>query len=168
MVRIAGLRSKPEESGRRLWNLISDLNDAPYNFFDHCFIHNYCPLLFLNARKNNVAMSKLRWEDVSPVEEICNLYLKQTIQYLKCRIIVAMGGYAEKRALEVVEEIQENHEEDKRFAQNIMVAKICHPSPATRLSEVKWRERVKEELEKHPALISLVVQKQNPNWFGHL
>lgn len=50
---ILGLECKrEEESGKRFWGLVEELCTQPENFFNQCFIMNFCPLAFLNKNKN--------------------------------------------------------------------------------------------------------------------
>ena len=151
------VKEKREQSGKRLWNLIKELNEIPENFFGNCFVHNYCPLAFTisaqKGKKVNASLQRLKQNNKAPLEEICDTYLEKSIQYLKCSFVVAVGEYAEKRARSVVAKLNKKQE--------ISVIKICHPSPLTRLSETKWRHRVKQEIEKHPEVIPLITKSQD-------
>ena len=87
-----------EYSGKLLWGLIEELAGPPQNFFDHCFVHNYCPLLFTthkNGRTKNVTPKDLA--DKSELEAICDEYLLKTLALLNVRVLVVMGGYLENR-----------------------------------------------------------------------
>jgi len=138
------VKEKREESGKRLWKLISELNESPEKFFSSCFVHNYCPLAFSRVtskgKRLNVAPQNIKRKFIAPLEKVCDTYLEKTIQYLKCRFIVAVGRYAEKRAKNVVK---------KQTSSKVTVMYIPHPSPLTRMNETKWRQSVKQEIEKH-------------------
>jgi len=98
-----------EQSGKRLWRLLLPMSGGPQNFFAKCFIHNYCPLAFSQITPygyRNVSLENIGVEQKKQIENVCDESLKQTIQYLGCSIVVAIGRYAEQRARNVVARMQ--------------------------------------------------------------
>ena len=58
---IEGLNCQREEqSGKKFWGVIEEYCKAPENFFNNCFIHNYCPLAFLSKSGKNITPSELK------------------------------------------------------------------------------------------------------------
>lgn len=50
-----------EVSGKRLWDLFIELSKGnPYNFFKHCFIHNYFPLALMKNNAQNITPNELK------------------------------------------------------------------------------------------------------------
>ena len=160
------LSEQREESGKRLWSFLEELNETPENFFANCFIHNYCPLSFSkiasSGKSNNVTPETIKIHDkkwAAQLEEVCDQFLEQTIRYLKCHTIVAIGRYAEKKALRIVKQMQKNAVSSNQQPPNIRVVEILHPSPSTRKSNETWRKTVRGELEKDPELFRLIANR---------
>jgi single-strand selective monofunctional uracil DNA glycosylase len=58
---IEGLDCKQEEpSGKRFWGVIQELCGEPDNFFQHCFVHNICPLAFLGSTGRNITPPEIK------------------------------------------------------------------------------------------------------------
>lgn len=58
--------TRSEVSGRRLWGLFKDLCGSPENFFQNAYMHNYCPLAFLDAKACNITPAELKAISLSP------------------------------------------------------------------------------------------------------
>lgn len=52
--------TRSEISGLRLWGLFRDLCGSPENFFRYAYMHNYCPLAFMDARARNITPAELK------------------------------------------------------------------------------------------------------------
>ncbi|CAK8671251.1 unnamed protein product [Clavelina lepadiformis] len=59
--------SKSEVSGARFWGFIAKTSGSPEIFFQNCFVHNYCPLVFMTKTGTKItniidSMKVARWE----------------------------------------------------------------------------------------------------------
>lgn len=54
--------TRSEISGLRLWGLFRDLCGSPENFFRYAYMHNYCPLAFMDAKARNITPAELKAE----------------------------------------------------------------------------------------------------------
>lgn len=52
--------TRSEISGLRLWGLFRDLCESPDNFFRYAYMHNYCPLAFMDARARNITPAEIK------------------------------------------------------------------------------------------------------------
>lgn len=52
--------TRSEISGLRLWGLFRDLCGSPEHFFRYAYMHNYCPLAFMDARARNITPAELK------------------------------------------------------------------------------------------------------------
>jgi len=52
--------TRSEVSGLRLWGLFRELCENTENFFRHAYMHNYCPLAFMDARARNITPAELK------------------------------------------------------------------------------------------------------------
>ncbi|XP_011881098.1 PREDICTED: single-strand selective monofunctional uracil DNA glycosylase [Vollenhovia emeryi] len=90
--------TRSEISGLRLWGLFRRLCGSPENFFRHAYMHNYCPLAFMDARAKNITPAELKGDGQRILHEACDKALIDIIRLLKAEIVVGIGNYAEKRA----------------------------------------------------------------------
>lgn len=52
--------TRSEISGLRLWSLFRDLCGSPENFFRYAYMHNYCPLAFMDAKARNITPAEIK------------------------------------------------------------------------------------------------------------
>lgn len=52
--------TRSEISGLRLWGLFRDLCGRPENFFRYAYMHNYCPLAFMDAKARNITPAEIK------------------------------------------------------------------------------------------------------------
>jgi len=52
--------TRSEISGLRLWGLFQELCGSPENFFRHAYMHNYCPLAFMDVKARNITPAELK------------------------------------------------------------------------------------------------------------
>ncbi|KAG5836201.1 hypothetical protein ANANG_G00252080 [Anguilla anguilla] len=65
--RVLGLAcARREVSGTRFWGLFRRLCGEPAAFFRRCFVHNLCPLAFLNAAGRNLTPAELPLAGAAP------------------------------------------------------------------------------------------------------
>ena len=120
--------SRSEVSGRRLWALIAQHFGTAENFFRDHYVHNYCPLLFLDntPRGKNITPEQLPREQRDALATHCDAFLRAIVTHLHARHLVAIGNYAEKRAAAALDGL------------GITLHKIPHPSPASPSANKNW------------------------------
>ncbi|XP_073835451.1 single-strand selective monofunctional uracil DNA glycosylase-like [Musca autumnalis] len=110
-ITITGLNNEENdnESSIRFWKLIKELfkdcEDFVDRFFQQCFIHNFCPLVYIGGRYwmngkwngRNVSMEKLiqKSEDsyAKEVEAACLNSMDKQVNLLQPDIIICIGAY---------------------------------------------------------------------------
>lgn len=123
-----------EVSGRRLWGLARERFGAPEAFFRRFFVANYCPLLFLEHGGRNRTPDKLPAAEAGPLYAACDRALRAAVDYLRPRLVVGVGKFAEDRARAALPE------------SGVAVGRITHPSPANPAANRGWAEIVEREL----------------------
>lgn len=126
--------SRSEVSGKRLWGWISEYFKQPQNFFKDYMVLNYCPLLFLEESGRNLTPDKIKAEERNPMLDICNQALKKLIDYYQPEWALGIGGFAEKRLQEVIED------------PGIKIGTVLHPSPASPAANRGWSEQAEKKL----------------------
>lgn len=112
---------RSEVSGRRLWGLFAELFGTAENFFKDHFLTNFCPLVWMKESGANLTPDKIPRESLIPVEAHCRAHLQEVIRILQPRILVGVGGFAEKQLKEVALEM----------GLDCQIGRILHPSPAS-------------------------------------
>lgn len=118
---------KSEVSGRRLWGLMRERFGVPGKFFKDHFITNYCPLVFMEASSRNRTPDKLPVAEAAPLFEACDAFLRELVTLLKPQLVIGVGAFAEKRAIETLADCD-----------GITFGRILHPSPASPLANKDW------------------------------
>lgn len=130
---ILGMACPREEgSGKRLWSWARERVGTPEQFFDRFFVWNYCPLLFL-ANGRNLIPSALKADEQQALDALCTQALRQGLELLQPRAVVAFGRYAEQRARDVVGE-------------KLPVHYLLHPSPASPAANKHWVTHAEQAL----------------------
>lgn len=131
---------RSEVSGERFWGLIRDVTDGrPERFFANCFVHNYCPLVFLSQSGKNVTPADLRKnQPIEALNAICDQLLLRTVQILRSTRIVCVGNFALERTRKVL----------KPLGAEVTIDSIIHPSPANPTSNRPpgWKHIATEQL----------------------
>ncbi|XP_012533408.2 single-strand selective monofunctional uracil DNA glycosylase isoform X2 [Monomorium pharaonis] len=127
--------TRSEVSGQRLWGLFRDLCGSPENFFQHAYMHNYCPLAFMDGRARNITPAELKGDGQKILHETCDKSLIDIIQLLKAEIVIGIGNYAEKRAQIAVQ--------TANLPVQVMV--LRHPSPRA-VGNQNWNETAMKRL----------------------
>lgn len=126
---IEGLEcARSEVSGRRLWGLFSQVYGTANKFFKQNFVANYCPLVFMEESARNLTPDKLPKASREAIENVCDEHLRALIVALGPAWVIGVGAFAEKCAGRVVSTIDDN----------IQVARILHPSPASPAANRDW------------------------------
>ena len=134
--------TRSEVSGRRLWGLFRERFGKPENFFREHFVANYCPLVFMDSSGANITPDKLPAEETTPLFEICDRALADTIKLLEPQWVIGVGGFAKKR----IDRVREKFFEEKNSGPVFSTAQILHPSPANPLANSGWDKSVTKTL----------------------
>lgn len=125
---------RSEVSGRRLWGWARERFGHPEAFFRRFFVANYCPLLFLEGSGRNRTPDKLPAAEAEPLEAACDWALRAVVAYLRPRLVVGVGKFAEDRAREALAGL------------GVGVGRVTHPSPANPAANRGWSQIVEREL----------------------
>ncbi|MDW7709754.1 MAG: hypothetical protein SCH98_04705 [Deferrisomatales bacterium] len=125
---------RSEVSGRRLWGWARERFGPPEAFFRRFFVANYCPLLFLEESARNRTPDKLPAREAAPLYAACDRALREAVAYLRPRLVVGVGKFAEERAREVLAGL------------GVPVGRITHPSPANPAANRGWVPLLEDEL----------------------
>jgi single-strand selective monofunctional uracil DNA glycosylase len=117
---------RPEVSGTRLWGWVRDRFGTADLFFRDFFVVNYCPLVFMEETGRNRTPDKLPAGERAALFSACDAALRQIVARLEPRVIVGVGGFAERRIREALPDF------DGR------IGGMLHPSPASPLANRDW------------------------------
>ncbi|XP_050590337.1 single-strand selective monofunctional uracil DNA glycosylase [Bombus affinis] len=127
--------TRSEISGKRLWGLFQELCKSPEKFFEHAYIHNYCPIALMNKKGCNITPAEIKGPEIQILHSACDKALADAIKILKVEIIIGIGGYAEKRAQLVVQ------------SSKLPVKVLCLPHPSPRaVNNKNWSEKATQKL----------------------
>jgi len=126
--------TRSEVSGARLWGWARQLFQTPEHFFERFFIANYCPLVFMEASGRNRTPDKLPAKEREPLLAACDRALRRTVEHLRPRLVVGVGGFAERRAATALE------------GSGVAIGRILHPSPASPAANRGWSEVATRQL----------------------
>lgn len=125
---------RSEISGQRLWGFLKEEFKTPTKFFKNHFILNYCPLVFMEETGRNRTPDKLPKSESTPLNQICDHYLKKMVNTLEPKVIVGIGAYTQKKAKSLFKEC------------DIKIGTILHPSPASPLANRGWAKVARKQL----------------------
>jgi single-strand selective monofunctional uracil DNA glycosylase len=125
---------RSEVSGARMWGWAKERFGPARSFFSRFFVLNYCPLSFMEEGGRNVTPDKLPKEERTPLFEICNAALRETIDALAPKMIVGVGAFARKQAERVVGD------------RGIEIGQMLHPSPASPKANRGWASAAEADL----------------------
>lgn len=125
---------RSEVSGARLWGWARERFGTPEEFFRRFFIHNYCPLVFMEESGRNRTPDKLPATERGPLFTACDRALRRTVAELRPKLVIGVGKFAEDRCRAVLGEDE------------ITFGRILHPSPASPLANRGWAGRAEEQL----------------------
>lgn len=124
---------RSEVSGTRLWSWAESRFGSPEAFFGRFFVHNYCPLAFLDEGGRNVTPDKLSRTQRQPLEDACDRSLAAIVEALQPELVIGIGGFAERCARRVLGE-------------QAAVGTILHPSPASPRANRGWEPQIEAQL----------------------
>ena len=128
---ITGLAcTRTEVSGTRLWGWAAARFGKPEGFFRHFFVHNYCPLCFMEESGRNLTPDKLAPALRAPLFDACDAALRDLVDLLRPEVLIGVGNFAEARLRTTL----------PTFSGTI--ARIPHPSPASPAANRGWAEAV--------------------------
>ena len=125
---------RSEVSGRRLWKLFAERFGSAGKFFKQHFVVNYCPLAFLAESGANLTPDKLPKAESERLFKICDEHLHRVLEILQPEWLIGVGGFAEKRAKLVAENLP------------VRIGQILHPSPASPAANRGWPEAATKQL----------------------
>jgi single-strand selective monofunctional uracil DNA glycosylase len=126
--------ARSEVSGTRLWGAIRDHFGTPARFFASFFVANYCPLYFLEESGRNRTPDRLAIKERQALYAVCDVHLRQVIQFFAPRLVIGVGAFAAARA------------EEALTGMDLRVGQILHPSPASPKANIEWLPTVKAQL----------------------
>lgn len=136
--RITGLAcTQSEVSGARFWGFFKKLCGEPALFFQHCFVHNLCPLIFMSASGKNLTPPELAAAEREALLALCDTALCQAVEALGVSMVIGIGRVAEQRARRAL----------SAAGVNVRVERIMHPSPRNPQANKGWEKAVKDKLE---------------------
>jgi single-strand selective monofunctional uracil DNA glycosylase len=126
--------ARSEVSGTRLWGWVKQRFQTPQRFFKSCFVHNYCPLVFMEASAKNRTPDKLAKEERRTLYQVCDQALLASVDTLKPRWVIGVGAFAEERAQQALGD------------RDVQIATVLHPSPASPKANKGWASVVDAQL----------------------
>ena len=125
--------TRSEVSGQRLWGWARETFGTPERFFARFFVANYCPLVFMEPSGRNVTPDQLPRKECARLFAICDHALRASVELLQPRLVIGVGGFAEKRARAALE------------GMDLTIGHITHPSPANPKANRGWAAAVTKE-----------------------
>lgn len=126
--------TRSEVSGTRLWGWAKQRFELPERFFADFFVVNYCPLAFLEESGKNRTPDRLPADERDALLQACDVALRDVVALLEPQQVIGIGGFAERRAREVL------------GASGVTVSGILHPSPASPLANRDWAGTIEAQL----------------------
>ncbi|HEX7079498.1 MAG TPA: uracil-DNA glycosylase family protein [Gammaproteobacteria bacterium] len=125
---------RSEVSGSRLWGWAKERFGAPARFFERFFVWNYCPLAFVEESGRNRPPDKLPAAEQRTLFTACDDALRAVVAELGPRLVIGVGGFAERRAREAL------------AGAGCTVGCILHPSPANPAANRGWAAVIERQL----------------------
>ena len=126
--------TRSEVSGARLWGWAREQFKTPDAFFSRFFVHNYCPLCFMEEGGRNFTPDKLPKAEREYLFAACDDALGALSAHLKPGLIVGVGGFAEARIRAALPDYPGR------------IGRILHPSPASPAANRGWAAAAAAEL----------------------
>ena len=137
---IEGFQMKREEvSGSRFWGWVRGRFGTADRFFQHFFVANYCPLVFMEQSGRNRTPNKLPAVEKSELFLHCDHALRRVVHILEPKLLIGIGKFAEDRARAALAN------GDVEFGSGF--GRILHPSPASPMANRGWSQQAEQQLE---------------------
>jgi hypothetical protein len=130
-------------SGQRFWGLFTKICKEPEAFFENCFVHNLCPLIFINHTGKSLTPPDLPAAERRMLLEICERAVCEVVQLLGIELVIGVGKFAQERARVALK---------AAGMEWIRVETIMHPSPANPLANKGWDAIAEKQLEEMGAM----------------
>src|SRR4029078_8518537 len=127
-------RARRGGRGFRLWGWAQQRFETPERFFEQFFVVNYCPLAFLEESGKKRTPDRLPPEERQAFLSACDTALRVVVALLRPEQVIGVGGFAEKRAQDVLGD------------QRLGITCILHPSPASPLANQNWATSIGAQL----------------------
>ena len=95
---------------------------------------NYCPLAFLEESGKNRTPDRLPADERDALLQACDTALREVVALLEPQLVIGIGGFAERRAREVLS------------PSGVPISGILHPSPASPLANQNWAATIEAQL----------------------
>lgn len=118
--------TRSEVSGKRLWGWAQEHYPVADDFFARFYVHNYCPLSFMEESGRNFTPDKLKAAERTPLYAACDEALRQLVDCLQPEYILGVGGFAEKRIRTALGD------------STGVIGRVPHPSPASPAANRGW------------------------------
>lgn len=128
---------RSEVSGTRLWGWAKTRFGTPERFFEHFFVANYCPLVFMEESARNLTPDRLPAAERAPLFAACDEALRRIVKALEPEFVIGVGAFAEQRARAALE------------GKSVKIGGVLHPSPASPKANQNWARIVEEQLHAH-------------------
>ncbi len=124
---------RKEVSGQRLWGWAQQRYGSADHFFEHYFVYNVVPLVFMGETGRNVTPDKLPSAERDALLAVSDEGLRDAVAALRPSAVVGIGAFAEKRA-------------KAALGNEIAVHRILHPSPASPAANRGWAPQAERQL----------------------
>jgi single-strand selective monofunctional uracil DNA glycosylase len=118
--------TRSEVSGRRLWGWCKERFGTADRFFARFYVHNFCPLVFMDQGGRNLTPDKLPAAEQRPLFAACDELLRRVVAIQQTRMVIGVGAFAEQRARAAL------------ASTDVAFGRIPHPSPASPLANRGW------------------------------
>ena len=125
---------RSEVSGARLWGAVAAHWGRPERFFEHFYVANYCPILFLEASGRNRTPDRLPPREQEQLFAACDRHLRRLVDALAPEWVIGIGAFAAGRARAALGE------------GGPRIGRITHPSPANPRAARDWAGLAAREL----------------------
>ncbi len=122
--------TRSEVSGTRLWGTLATRYADAADFFEHAFVANYCPLVFMESSGRNRTPDKLAASEREVVYAACDAHLRALVEALAPRYVIGIGKFAQGRAQAALGGL------------GLTIGTIAHPSPASPAANRGWAKLV--------------------------
>ncbi|WP_037571754.1 uracil-DNA glycosylase family protein [Spirochaeta cellobiosiphila] len=123
--------TRREVSGKRFWGLMKELYGTADDFFANNFVHNYCPLLFLDEKGRNITPDKLKKKEKDQLFPLCDKYYLDMLAWMNPEYCIGIGKFSLSYLERIIPKLPSN---------KVKLINIPHPSPANPRANKFWRE----------------------------